>query len=43
MNHCSAAQQQSEWISQLLVPEPAHGLLSQKKLCGRRISLGSKT
>ncbi len=29
MNHCSTAQQRSEWISQLLVPEPAHGLLSQ--------------
>src|SRR5947209_6308626 len=29
MNHCSTAQQRSEWVSQLLVPEPAHGLLSQ--------------
>jgi hypothetical protein len=29
MNHCSTAQQRSEWISQLLVPEPAHGLVSQ--------------
>src|SRR5260221_1200396 len=29
MNHCSTAQQRSEWISQLLVPQPAHGLLSQ--------------
>src|SRR4051794_11813767 len=28
MNHCSTAQQRSEWVSQLLVPEPAHGLLS---------------
>src|SRR5260370_10313910 len=29
MNHCSTAQQRSEWISQLLVTEPAHGVLSQ--------------
>jgi transposase-like protein len=29
MNHCSTAHQRSEWISQLLVPEPAHGLVSQ--------------
>src|SRR5258708_12644664 len=29
MNQCSTAQQRSEWISQLLVPQPAHGLLSQ--------------
>jgi transposase-like protein len=29
MHHCSTAQQRSEWISQLLVPEPAHGLVSQ--------------
>ena len=29
MNHCSTAQQRSGWISQLLVPEPAHGLVSQ--------------
>ncbi len=29
MNHCSTAQQRSEWVSQLLVPEPAHGVLSQ--------------
>ena len=29
MNHCSTAQQRSEWISQLLVAEPAHGVLSQ--------------
>ncbi len=29
MNHCSTAEQRSQWISQLLVPEPPHGLLSQ--------------
>ncbi len=29
MNHCSTAQQRSEWISQLWVPEPAHGLVSR--------------
>jgi hypothetical protein len=29
MNHCSTAQQRRAWISQLLVPQPAHGLVSQ--------------
>jgi hypothetical protein len=29
MNHGSTAQQRSEWISQLLAPQPAHGLVSQ--------------
>jgi transposase-like protein len=29
MNHCSTVEQKVQWISQLLVPEPAHGLLSQ--------------
>src|SRR5437773_2329214 len=31
MNHCSTAQQRSEWVSQLLVPEPAHRWLSQQQ------------
>jgi len=29
MHHCSTVEQKVEWISQLLVPEPAHGLVSQ--------------
>jgi hypothetical protein len=29
MHHCSTVKQKVEWISQLLVPEPAHGLVSQ--------------
>jgi len=29
MHHCSTAAQRSEWIRQLLVPEPVHGLVSQ--------------
>ena len=29
MHHCSTAPQRSEWISQLLVPKPVHGLVSQ--------------
>lgn len=29
MHHSSTAEQRVQWISQLLVPEPAHGLLSQ--------------
>src|SRR2546421_5575901 len=29
MHHSSTAEQRVQWISQLLVPEPAHGLVSQ--------------
>ena len=29
MKHCSTVEQRVQWISQLLVPDPAHGLLSQ--------------
>jgi hypothetical protein len=29
MHHCSTGDQRVQWISQLLVPEPPHGLLSQ--------------
>ncbi len=29
MNHCSTVEQRVQWISQLLVAEPPHGLLSQ--------------
>jgi transposase-like protein len=29
MHHCSTVEQKVQWISQLLVPEPAHGLVSQ--------------
>jgi transposase-like protein len=29
MHHCSTVEQKVQWISQLLVPEPTHGLLSQ--------------
>src|SRR5947209_1241779 len=29
MHHSSTAEQRGQWISQLLVPEPAHGLVSQ--------------
>jgi hypothetical protein len=29
MHHCSTVEQKVEWISQLLVPEPAHGLVSR--------------
>ena len=29
MHHCSTAEQRVQWVSQLLVPEPAHGLVSQ--------------
>lgn len=29
MHHCSTVEQKVEWISQLLVPKPAHGLVSQ--------------
>jgi len=29
MNHCSTSQQRAEWISQLMVSERPHGLLSQ--------------
>ena len=29
MHHCSTGEQRSQWISQLLVPDPRHGLVSQ--------------
>src|SRR5438270_8605098 len=29
MHHCSTVEQRVQWVSQLLVPEPAHGLVSQ--------------
>ena len=29
MKHCSTVEQRVQWMSQLLVPDPAHGLLSQ--------------
>ncbi len=29
MNHCSTPQQRAEWISQLIVSDRPHGLLSQ--------------
>lgn len=29
MHHCSTAEQRVQWVSQLLVPEPPHGLVSQ--------------
>jgi hypothetical protein len=29
MNHCSTGKERSEWVSQLLVPKPRHGLLSE--------------
>jgi transposase-like protein len=29
MNHCSTVDQRVQWVSQLLVPQPAHGLVSQ--------------
>ena len=29
MHHCSTGEQRSQWISQLLVPEPPHGLVTK--------------
>ena len=29
MHHCSTAEQRVQWVSQLLVPQPPHGLVSQ--------------
>ncbi len=29
MNHCSTGKERSEWVSQLLVPKPRHGLVSE--------------
>jgi hypothetical protein len=29
MHHCSTVEERVQWVSQLLVPEPPHGLVSQ--------------
>jgi transposase-like protein len=29
MHHCSTGKERSEWVSQLLVPNPRHGLVSE--------------